>query len=164
MLTVQAGETHLPLSAVPVPAVEPGQLGDRQFRALAGKGNKAHFAVAQIEMIELTQEKIAKTVGLKPLAAVAARDGRIGQKLKLIKGEIAKLPAQMQQALPDVQRQGHAFDFEVAAIFQAGVDIPHIERRAKILPAGAYLADVHRHAGGGFDFCQQLRTPAVQMR
>jgi hypothetical protein len=65
-------------------------------------------------------------------AAVAARQRRIGQKLELIKGEIAKLPAQMQQALPDVQRQGHAFDFQVAAIFQAGIDIPDIERRAKI--------------------------------
>ena len=164
MLTVQAGETHLPFSAVPVSAVEPGQLWDRQFRALSREGNKAHLAVAQIEMIELAQEKIAKSVGLKPLTAVATRDGGIGQKLELIKGEIAKLPAQMQQTLPDIERQGHAFDFEVAAIFQAGINIPGIERRAKVLPAGAYLADVHRHAGGGFDFCQQLRTPAVQMR
>ena len=115
-------------------------------------------------MIELTEEKIAKAVGFKTLTAIATGQRRIGQELELIKGEIAKLPAQMQQALPDVQRQGHAFDFQVAAIFQAGVDIPDIERRAKILPVSANLAYVHRHAGGGLNFSQQLRTPAVQMR
>ena len=144
--------------------VEPGQLRDRQFGTLAGKGNEAHFAVAQIEVIELTEEKIAEAVGFQTLTAIAAGQRRIGQELELIKGEIAKLPAQMQQALPDVQRQGHAFDFQVAAIFEAGVYIPDIERRAKILPVSANLAYVHRHAGGGFDFSQQLRTPAVQMR
>ena len=88
-------------------------------------------------MIELAEEEIAEAVGFQALIILTARQRRIGQKLKLVKGEIAKLPAQMQQALPDVQRQGHAFDFQMAAIFQAGIDIPDVERRAKILPAGA---------------------------
>ena len=77
-------------------------------------------------MIELTQEEIADTAGFQPTIAVAALQRRVGHQLKLPEGEIAKLPAQMQQALPDIQRQGDAFDFEVAAIFQAGADIPGI--------------------------------------
>ena len=77
-------------------------------------------------MIELPQEQIADTAGFQPSIAVAALQRRVSHQLKLPEGEIAKLPAQMQQALPDIQRQGDAFDFEVAAIFQAGVDIPRI--------------------------------------
>ncbi len=164
MLPVQAGEIDLSFSAMALFTVQPGQLWDRQFGALAGERNKAHFAVAQIEMIELTQEEIADAVGFKPPTAVTAAQRGISQKLELIKGEVAKLPAQMQQALPDIQRQGDAFDFKIAAIFQAGIDIACIKRRAKILPARADLAHVHRYTGGGFDFCQYLRTPAVQVR
>ena len=115
-------------------------------------------------MIELTQEEIADTAGFQPTIAVAALQRRVGHQLKLPEGEIAKLPAQMQQALPDIQRQGDAFDFKMAAIFQAGADIPRIKRRAKVLPACLDMAHVHRQTGGRFDFCQDLRPPAVQMR
>ncbi len=47
-----------------------------QFGALAGKGNKVYFAVAKIEMIELTQEEIAQAVGFKALRVIPARDRR----------------------------------------------------------------------------------------
>ena len=164
MLAVQAGEVHLPLGTVTLFAVKPGQLRDLQFGALAGEGNKAHLTVAQIEMIELTQKEIAQAVGFKTLIIITARDRRVGQKLQLIKGKVAELPAHVQQALPDIQCQGHAFDFQIAAIFQAGTDVPGIQRRAKVLPAGADLTDVNRYTGGGFDFRQHLWTPAVQMR
>ena len=59
-------------------------------------------------MIKLTQEKIANTVGFNAFVAVAALDRRIGADVQLPEGEIAKLPAHMQQALPDIQRQRDA--------------------------------------------------------
>ncbi|MND86383.1 hypothetical protein D3C80_783460 [compost metagenome] len=114
-------------------------------------------------MIELAQEQIADTVGFDSFA-VAVAQRCIGQKLELIKGEIAKLPAHVQQTLPDIQRQGDTFDFKIAAVWQRGVDIARIQRRAKILPVRAELADIYRNAGGTFYFCQHLRAPAVQMR
>jgi hypothetical protein len=46
----------------------------------------------------------------------------------------------MQQALPDVERQGDAFSGKLAAIIQAGLNIADIKRRAKSLPAGEKLA------------------------
>ncbi|MNP71866.1 hypothetical protein D3C76_1683130 [compost metagenome] len=70
----------------------------------------------------------------------------------------------MQQTLPDIQRQGHAFNFEVAAVFQGGIDIAHIQRRAEVLPVCAQLADINGNAGCAFYFCQHLRAPAVEMR
>ncbi|MNP54527.1 hypothetical protein D3C76_1490880 [compost metagenome] len=82
----------------------------------------------------------------------------------MIKGEIAKLPAQVQQALPHVQRQGHAFDFQMAAVFQLRVDVAHFKSRAEILPARVELAGRDGHAGRGFDLLQHLRAPGVQMR
>ncbi|STS94394.1 Uncharacterised protein [Klebsiella pneumoniae] len=43
--------------------------------------------------------------------------------LQLPEGEVAELPAHMQQALPDIQRQGYALDRHCAAIFQPDMDI-----------------------------------------
>ena len=59
-------------------------------------------------MIELAEEEIAEAVGFQTLIIITARQRSIGQKLKLIKGEIAKLPAQMQQALGSVGPAGPA--------------------------------------------------------
>ncbi|MNT51299.1 hypothetical protein D3C72_1882600 [compost metagenome] len=71
MLPVQAGEIDLPFGAMAIFAVKPGELRDRQFGPLAGEGDEADFAVAQIEMIELAQEKIAEAVGLDTFAVIA---------------------------------------------------------------------------------------------
>jgi hypothetical protein len=75
MLAGQAGEAELPLGAVAVPAVQPGQLRDRQLRPLAGNGQEAQMAVAQNKVIELTQEKIADAVGFQAFAAVIGLNG-----------------------------------------------------------------------------------------
>ena len=164
MLPIQAGEIHLSLGTMTVFTVQPGQLWDRQLGTLPRKGNKAYLAVAEIKVIELAQEEIANAVGFQSLLAIATAQRRIGLELELPEGEIAKLPAQMQQALPDIQRQRYAFNFQMAAVFQAGIDIPRIERWTEVLPARTDLTYVHRHAGGGFDFRQHLRAPAIQMR
>ncbi len=55
-------------------------------------------------MIELAQEKIAKMPGFNSITAFTALDGGIDAQLQLPEGEIAKLPAHVQQALPDIQR------------------------------------------------------------
>ena len=46
--------------------------------------------------------------------------------LQLPEGKIAKLPAHMQQTLPDVQRQGHALDRHCPAILQPNMNIADI--------------------------------------
>ncbi|SVM43120.1 Uncharacterised protein [Klebsiella pneumoniae] len=56
--------------------------------------------------------------------------------LQLPEGQIAKLPAHMQQALPDVERQSDALDGKLTAVIQAGLNIADIQRWAKSLPAG----------------------------
>ena len=75
-------------------------------------------------------------------------------------------PAWSENPVFDVMRQSYLTTADwmnglVASV--EGVD-PRIKRRAKVLPACLDMTHVHRQAGGGFDFCQDLRTPAVQMR
>ncbi len=101
-----------------------------------GDGQKAQMAIAKNKVIELAEEKIADTVGFQPFTAIIRLNGGIGMNLQLPEGQIAKLPAHMQQALPDVERQGDAFSGKLAAIIQAGLNIADIKRRAKSLPAG----------------------------
>jgi len=72
MLSVQAGEADLAFRPMPIFAVKPGKLRDCQFGALPGKRDKADFAVAQIEVIELAQEQIADAVGLEAFTLVVA--------------------------------------------------------------------------------------------
>ena len=110
MLTRQTGEAHLSFRTMAVFTVKPGELRDRQFGALAGERQKADLAVAQIEVIELAQKKIADSAGFQSVATFAAVNGRVSAKIELPEGEIAKLPAHVQQALPDIQRQGYAFN------------------------------------------------------
>jgi hypothetical protein len=112
--------------------VQPGKLRNGELRTLAGDGQKAQMAIAQNKVIELAEEKIADTVGFQPFTAIIGLNGGIGMNLQLPEGEIAKLPAHMQQALPDVQRQGDAFNRKLAAIIQAGLNIADIKRRAKV--------------------------------
>ncbi|MNU98094.1 hypothetical protein D3C71_881980 [compost metagenome] len=78
VLPVQAGEIDLPFGAMTIFTVEPGELWDRQFSPLPGERDEADFAVAQIEMIELTQEKIADAVGLNTFAVFAIAQWGIG--------------------------------------------------------------------------------------
>lgn len=54
MLAGETGEAKLPLGAVTVPAVKPGQLRDCQLRPLTGNGQEAQMAVAQGKVVELT--------------------------------------------------------------------------------------------------------------
>ena len=54
MLAGEAGKAELPLGAVTVPAVQPGQLRDRQLRPLTGNSQEAQMAVAQSKVVELT--------------------------------------------------------------------------------------------------------------
>ena len=87
-------------------------------------------------MVELAQEKIADMVGFQAIAAIIGLDGRIGMDFQLPEGEVAELPAHVQQTLPDIQRQSDPFNRELAAVFQTRGDIAHVERRAKVFPAG----------------------------
>ena len=54
MLAGETGKAELPLGAVTVPAVKPGQLRDRQLRPLTRNGQEAQMAVAQSKVVELT--------------------------------------------------------------------------------------------------------------
>ena len=136
VLAGQAAEAKLPLRAMAIFTVQPGKLRNGELRTLAGDGQKAQMAIAKNKVIELAEEKIADTVGFQPFTAIIRLNGGIGMNLQLPEGQIAKLPAHMQQALPDVERQGDAFSGKLAAIIQAGLNIADIKRRAKSLPAG----------------------------
>ena len=77
MLAGQTGQAHLALCAVPIIAVKPGQLRDREFGALAGERQKAKPTVAQIEVIELAKEQIADAVSFDRITIVIALQGGI---------------------------------------------------------------------------------------
>ena len=94
------------------------------------------MAIAQNKVVELAQEEIANMVGFQTLAAIIGLDWRIGMDFQLPEGEVAELPAHVQQTLPDIQRQSDPFNRELAAVFQTRGDIAHVERRAKVFPAG----------------------------
>ena len=115
-------------------------------------------------MIKLAQEQIADVAGFNPVAAIAALDRCIGAQLQLPEGEIAKLPAHVQQTLPDIQRQRDTLYREFATVFQLCMNIASFERRAKILPVSRKLAGGNGHTGGRFDLAQNGRTPAIEMR
>ncbi len=115
-------------------------------------------------MIKLTQEEIAEMAGFNPISAFAALDRSIGAQLKLPEGEIAKLPAHVQQTLPDIQRQRDAFYRKFSPIFQLRMDITRFKRRTEILPAGRKLAGGNRQTCGGFNLAKNGRTPAIKMR
>ena len=110
MLSGQTGETYLTFRTVSTWIVKPGELRDRQFSALTGWCQEADFAIAEIEVIELTKKQIADMAGLQAIIATTTGDGCIGAKAQLPESEVTKLPAHMQQALPDIQRQGDAFN------------------------------------------------------
>ena len=114
-------------------------------------------------MIELAEEEIAEFVAFQRVAAFALFDWRVGTHLKLVKGEIAKLPAKMEQALPDIQRDRDAPDGNVAAVAELRADITHVERRAECLPGGVNMARLYGNAGRAGDFLQQRRAPGVEM-
>ncbi|MNI62786.1 hypothetical protein D3C73_1181190 [compost metagenome] len=84
--------------------------------------------------------------------------------MQLPEGEIAKLPAHVQQALPDIQRQRDAFDREFAAVAKLSVDIAGFKGGAKILPVGGELAGRNGHTGGRLNFTEDRRPPAIEMR
>ncbi|MOA32957.1 hypothetical protein D3C78_1542150 [compost metagenome] len=83
--------------------------------------------------------------------------------LELVEGEIAELPAPVQQRLPYVQRQGNAFNTQIA-FGQRGTHVTHFQLRAEGFPTSLHKVDLHRHAGEAFDLGQQLRAVVVQFR
>ena len=95
MLAGEARKAQLPLGAVAIFTVKPGQLWDRQFSTLTGNRQEAQMAITENKVVKLAQEQIADAVGLQTCAVVVSLDGRIGMNLQLPEGQVAELPAHM---------------------------------------------------------------------
>ncbi|MNL39213.1 hypothetical protein D3C87_1614780 [compost metagenome] len=115
-------------------------------------------------MIQLMQQQIGDFTRFDgaTLVLIAAQRG-VKIELELVKGKIAELPAQMQQRLPHVQRQGHAFNLQIA-FGQRGAHVAHFKLWAKSFPTALDEIDLYGHAGEAFNLCQQLRAIVVQFR
>ena len=146
VLAVQRRQADLPLGAVAIAAVEPGQLGNVEFGARAGGRQERDTAVAQIEMVELAQHQIADFTGLKAVALTIAAQRGVQIEAELIEGQIAELPAPVQQRLPHVQRQRHAFDMHIA-FGQRNAQVAHFKLWAERFPTALQEIHLHRHTG-----------------
>ncbi len=94
------------------------------------------MAIAQNKVVELAQEEIANMVGFQTLAAIIGLDWRIGMDFQLPEGEVAELPAHVQQTLPDIQRQSDPFNRGWPPSFQTRGDIARTSSVGPVFPAG----------------------------
>ncbi|CAH0215604.1 hypothetical protein SRABI106_01848 [Rahnella aquatilis] len=71
VLPVKTRQAKLPFGAMAVVAVQPGHLRNVEFRPWTGRRQEGNAAVAQIEMVDLSEENITDAVWLDAVAFIA---------------------------------------------------------------------------------------------
>ena len=165
MLAGKAGEAHLAFRAMAVFFVQPGEFRDRQLGALAGRGAEKDRAVAQVEVIELTQEKFVDAAGSEAVFLFIAGEKRtVAVEAQLPEGEIAKLPAPVKQRLPDIQRQRDARDVELAVRLHIDAQIADLQSRPEGFPTAAQRVGSHADPAGARHRRQNFAAVGVEVR